>query len=240
MGRVVMIAGASNTGKSTALRNLKNREKYAYLNGDKKPLPIGGANAFLINQMVENPADILGFYDQLEGSDKCDGIILDTLTIMMSNYHRKLSEELSGFDIWNEYAEFYHKWNDRVQASKKTHIIMAHTANDLNEQTGNMESTIQVKGAVGKLGVEAHQTLVVTTKQMPVGKLESHQSKYLVITERERKAGMKYVFSVELNKESVGDRTRAPFGFWEDDVFYTDNDIQIILDKYDEFYGLTQ
>lgn len=33
--KVVMICGEPNTGKSTSLRNLKNRDKFAYLNFDK-------------------------------------------------------------------------------------------------------------------------------------------------------------------------------------------------------------
>lgn len=236
--KVVMICGEPNTGKSTSLRNLKEREKFAYLNCDNKPLPIGGANAFLTNQdKIHNPQDLLSFYAQLESSDKCKGVILDSLTYMMAVKLRRLEETETGFDIWNGYAQFYNQWNDAVKMSNKTHIIMAHTARELNEQAGQMESRITMSGAVGKRGAEADQTLIVTSKQMPIGKLEAYQNDNLVITDRERIRGMKYVFSVDLIKEFVGDRTRAPMGFWKDDEIIIDNDIQIVLDRFDEFYG---
>lgn len=237
MNRTIMICGEPNTGKSTSLRNLKERERYAYLNCDDKPLPIGGANAFLVNQRITSATDVEAFYPQLEEADKCKGIILDSMTYMMSKFHRKIKEEVSGFDIWNAYADFYYRWNDLVKDSNKVHIIMAHTNTSLNEQAGAMESRIQVSGQVGKTGPEADQTLIVTSKQMSVGKLEKHVNKNLVITEQERLRGMKYVFSVQLTKETVGDRTRAPWGFWNEDEMYIDNDVQIILDRWTEFYG---
>lgn len=237
MNRTIMICGEPNTGKSTSLRNLKDRDQYAYLNCDDKPLPIGGANAFLVNQRIVDAVDVESYYPQLEEADKCKGVILDSMTYMMSKFHRKIKEEVSGFDIWNEYADFYYRWNDLVKNSNKVHIIMAHTNTSLNEQAGAMESRIQVAGQVGKIGPEADQTLIVTCKQMAIGKLEKHVNKHLVITDQERARGMKYVFSVQLSKETVGDRTRAPWGFWDEDVMYIDNDVQIILDRWTEFYG---
>lgn len=232
-----MICGESNTGKSTSLRNLKNREKYAYLNGDKKDLPIGGANSFLTNKVLHNPVELLGFYDQLEASEKCEGIILDTLTFMMKNFLRKTQEELSGFDVWNAYAEHYNLWNDKVKASNKTHIIMAHTNTTLNTQSGNMEAKIPLKGQVGEVGAEADQTIIVTSMQMPIGKLEKYKTPLLTFSEEERLAGSKYVFSTKIIKETVGDRTRSPFGMWTMDEAFIDNDIQLVLDRIDEFYS---
>lgn len=90
MNRTIVIAGQSNTGKSTSLRNLKNREKYAYLNADDKALPIRGANAFLKNLRITDPFDVPGFYPQFEQYDGCEGVILDTLTYLMAQYERKV------------------------------------------------------------------------------------------------------------------------------------------------------
>ena len=72
MNRTIVIAGQSNTGKSTSLRNLKNREKYAYLNADDKALPIRGANAFLKNMRINEPTEVLGFYPQFEAYEGCE------------------------------------------------------------------------------------------------------------------------------------------------------------------------
>jgi hypothetical protein len=238
MNRTIVIAGQSNTGKSTSLRNLNNREKYAYLNADDKALPIRGANAFLKNLRITDPTEVLGFYPQFEGYDGCEGVILDTLTYLMSSYERKIvNPSANTMDGWKNYGIFYKELNDLVKDSNKTHIIMAHTDTILNEQSMQMESKILVKGAVGKIGVEADHTVVVTTKQMPIAKLKKYDSPLLTYTSAEEAAGMKYVFSVQLNDQTIGDRTRAPFQFWEENEHYIDNDIQLVLDRWDEYYA---
>lgn len=135
------------------------------------------------------------------------------------------------------YGIYYKELNDLIKDSNKTHIIMAHTETLLNEQSMQMESKILVKGAVGKIGVEADHTVVVTTKQMPISKLKKYDTPLLTYTPAEEAAGMKYVFSVQLNEETVGDRTRAPFGFWDANEQYIDNDIQLVLDRWDEYYS---
>lgn len=238
MNRTIVIAGQSNTGKSTALRNLKNREKYAYLNADDKALPIRGANAFLKNMRITDPLDVIAYYPQFEEFEGCDGVILDTLTYLMGGYERKIvNPSANTMEGWKNYGIFYKELNDLIKDSTKTHIIMAHTESILNEQSMQMESKILVKGAVGKIGVEADHTVVVTTKQMPISKLKKFDTPLLTYTADEEAAGMKYVFSVRLNEETVGDRTRAPLGFWDENEHYIDNDIQLVLDRWDEYYG---
>jgi len=234
--RTVLIAGMSNTGKSTSLRNLKDRAGYAYLNCDDKALPIGGAKAFLTNQRVTNPHDIVQYYTQLENTDQCKGIILDTLTHLMASYERKVvdvSDE--GFGAWKDYGNFYKSINDLIKGSNKTNIIMAHTDTQLVGM--DMISKILVKGSVGKLGVEADHSIVVTSKQMPIAQLMEFETPLLTYSAQEKATGMKYVFSTMLNKQTVGDRTRAPLDFWKTNEMYIDNDIQIVLDRFDEFYG---
>lgn len=235
--RTVLIAGMSNTGKSTSLRNLKDRAGYAYLNCDDKALPIGGAKAFLTNQRVTNPHDIIQYYTQLETTDQCKGIILDTLTHLMASYERKVvdvSDE--GFGAWKDYGNFYKNLNDLIKSSNKTNIIMAHTDTQLVGM--DMISKILVKGSVGKLGVEADHSIVVTSKQMPIAQLMEFETPLLTYTDQEKATGMKYVFSTMLNKQTVGDRTRAPLDFWQTNEMYIDNSIQHVLDRFDEFYGI--
>lgn len=238
MNRTIMIAGAANTGKSTALRNLKDRASYAYLNADDKALPIGGAKAFLTNQRITDPTVIQDYYRQLETEPKCKGIILDTITYLMAAYERKVVDVSNeGFEAWKHYNHFYKELNDLIKDSQKTQIIMAHTNTELNTQSMNMEAKILVKGSAGKTGIESDHTLIVTTKQMPIAKLKEYNTPLLTYSPQEELTGMKYVFSTILTKESIGDRTRAPLDFWSIDEIYIDNDIQIVLDRMDEFYG---
>ncbi len=238
MNRTLFIAGMSNTGKSTSLRNLKDRNHYAYMNADDKALPIGGANAFLVNERITEPEDILAYYDQLEEADQCKGIILDTITYLMALYERKVVNTSSNtMEGWKNYGVFYKDLNDRIKSSNKTHIIMGHTDTALNEQSGNMESRILVKGAVGKLGVEGDHTFIVTSKQMPVTKLQAFKTPLLTYSDHELASGMKYVFSTVLTKSNIGDRTRAPMGCWDISEQYIDNDVQLVLDRMDQFYS---
>lgn len=238
MSKNVLIVGAANTGKSTALRNLVNREKYAYLNTDGKGLPIAGANSFLINLKITNPKDILSFYPQFEESEKCEGVILDTLTFLMAMYERKeVMTSANTQQAWGAYMQFYEALTEQIKNSNKFQIVMAHTDTALNEQTMQMESKILVKGAVGKRGVDADYATVVTCKQMPITKLEGYENPMLTITEEEQLMGVKYVFQTRLTKESVGDRTRSPMGMWDIKESFIDNDIQLVINRLKEFYG---
>ena len=235
--RNVLIVGNANSGKSTSLRNLRERQAFAYLNTDMKDLPIRGANSFLVNQMITNPKDILAYYDQLEQSTKCQGVVLDTLTFLMNMFERKeVLTSTNTQNAWGAYSLFYEELVERVKLSSKPQILMGHTSTELNEQTMQMESRVLVKGAVGKRGVDADYTNVITAKQMPVKKLEGYESPLLTITPEEEAMGVKYVFCTKLNKESIGDRTRSAMGMWDLNETYIDNDVQIVLDRLNEFY----
>lgn len=234
----VLVVGQGNTGKSTSLRNLRDRAGYAYFNTDQKPLAIRGAKTFLVNQFINDPLPILDFYRQLEEHPKCNGIILDTLSFLMEQYERKIVQTSTNtMTAWGDYGAFYGDLTDLIKASKKPQVVMAHTDTQLNEQSGNLESKILVKGAVGKRGPECDYSIVVTTKQMPILKLREFESPLLKFTEEEEATGMKYVFNTRITKATVGDRTRAPMGMWDLKETYIDNDIQIVLDRITEYYS---
>lgn len=238
MNRTVLIAGESNTGKSTSLRNLKDRQSYAYLNADDKALPIGGANAFLCNtRITEDPEDVLSYYAELEQEPSCKGIVLDTLTFLMGLYEReRVNTSANTMEGWKNYGIFYKELNTCIKDSNKTQIIMAHTSPEIDDNGGQI-SRILLKGAAGKIGAEADHTMVVTSKQMPVVKLQAYDTPLLTYSETELATGMKYVFSTIVTKATLGDRTRAPMGFWDLSEQYIDNDVQLILDRMDEFYS---
>ncbi len=234
--RAVLIVGGAAMGKSTSLRNLKDRKNWVYLNTDKKDLPVKGE--FKQNVVMAQATDILTFLPKIEAAESVDGIILDTVTFLMNMYERQFVRgATNGQSAWGDYGAFYGDFIDQIKSGTKPAIIMAHETTELNEQTMQYESKIPVKGAVGRMGVEADFTTVVTCKQIPIKKLKDIKNDYLTITEREKRLGVKYVFQTIPTKESIGDCTRSPFDMWEDNEVYIDNDVQHILDKLNKYYG---
>ncbi len=234
----ILIVGEPNTGKTSSVINLTDRKDFAFFNADKKHVPIRGKAPFLVNQKLEDPTHLVDYLNQLDNEPQCKGVIIDTLTFLMAQYVTQHVDTASDTRAaWGNYGRAYREMTDRIKSFSKPVIVAAHSETKLNTQSGNMESRILLQGAVGRLGAEADYTIVVTAKQMPVAKLREYESKYLNITEDEELQGVKYVFATQLTRETVGDRTRAPMGFWDRSETYIDNNIQFILDRYAEYYG---
>lgn len=79
--------GKPNTGKSTSLMKLANQDRYVYLNTDMKELPF--KDRFLKNVQVADALDVLGFISEIEKNPDVDGVVIDTLTFLMSMYERQ-------------------------------------------------------------------------------------------------------------------------------------------------------
>lgn len=236
--RNILIVGEAGSGKSTSLQNLRERAAMAYLNCDGKALPIRGRNAFLCNEMITEPMDVLDMYDQLEGAETCQGVILDTLTFLMAQYARKIIPTFTnGKQGWGQYFFYYQELVEKIKTSKKVHILMAHTDTELDEQKGHNVSKVLLQGQVGKRGVDADFGIIVTAKQIPLRKLKGFDNPMLTITEEEEAMGVKYVFQTRPSKEGVGERTRSPIGMWSANETFIDNNVQYVLDRIEEYYA---
>ena len=66
-----------------------------------------------------------------------------------------LCRNQNGQKAWGDYGNFYREVIHAIKSGSKNYAIMAHEATELNEQAMQMESFVPVKGAVGKIGVEA-------------------------------------------------------------------------------------
>ena len=144
--------GKPNTGKSTSLMNLENQERYVYLNSDMKDLPF--KDKFMKNVKISNALDIIPFITEIEKNPDVDGVVLDTLTFLMSMYERQ--HVITAADTraaWGNYGNFYRDIIHAIKAGTKNYIILAHEDTELNPQTMQLETKIPLKGAVGKLGV---------------------------------------------------------------------------------------
>lgn len=83
--QLVLISGASATGKSASLRNLRNQEKWFYLGVEAgKPLPF--KNSFK-DLKIEDPYQVFEAFDYATSNpDECNGIIIDSLTFLMDMF----------------------------------------------------------------------------------------------------------------------------------------------------------
>lgn len=236
--KVLMIMGKPNTGKSSSLRNMP-QETMVYLNTDLKDVPF--RDRFLANVEVADANDILHFIGEVEANPEVTGVALDTLTFLMQMYERQYVAPFAGTktgqSAWGDYGNFYRSFIHAIKSGTKSYVIMAHEDESLNEQAGVMESRVPIKGAVGKVGVEADFTTILRTMQIPVKKLEGHENDLLHITDEEREDGVKYVFATRVTKETAGGKMRSAMGLWGRNELYIDNDVAQVFKRLEEFYG---
>lgn len=233
---IVLVMGKPNTGKSTSLRNLKNQDSMIYLNTDLKALPF--KNKFMKAIDVADAMDVIGYVQQIEQTPTVTGAVLDTLTFLMSMYERQyVLNSTNTQKAWGDYGNFYRDFIHAIKSGTKDYAILAHEDTILNEQTMQMESKVPVKGSVGKTGVEADFTTILSTKEISIKKLEPYQNDLLHITDEEREDGVKRVFCTRISKEFIGDKTRSAMGLWKREELFIDNDLNQVFDRLREYYA---
>lgn len=82
--QLVLICGYSATGKSASLRNIKNQEKWMYLNTEAgKRLPF--KNKFW-SLRIDDPYQVYEAFEHGTGNPDVEGIIVDSLTFLMDMF----------------------------------------------------------------------------------------------------------------------------------------------------------
>lgn len=234
---LVLISGESGSGKSASLRNIKNQEKWIYNNCEAgKRLPF--RNAFKTFK-VTDPMEV---YDVFEGAianpDKCDGIIVDTVTFLMEMYESVyVINAANTQQAWGDYFQFFKNlMQDKVVRFSKPTIILGHTKRELDEKAMMWRTQVPVKGSLKNNGIEAYFSTVVSTKKVEITELEKYGSDLLTITDEDRELGYKHVFQTRLTKETVGERIRSPMGMFTKEQTYMDNDAQLLLEHMNRYY----
>lgn len=72
---------------------------------------------------------------------------------------------------------------------------------------------------------------------MPLKKLEGYENPLLNITEDDEINGYKHVFQTIKTKETTNERIRASLGIWDRSETFIDNDINLYLERIEEFYA---
>lgn len=236
---IVLIMGPPSSGKSTSLMQLTNQSEMVYLNTDLKELPF--KDNFLSNVEVADAMDVLSYIPQIEENPAVNGVVLDTVTFLMNMYERQyVSTAVNTQQAWGSYANFYREFIHAIKAGSKNYAILAHEETSLNEKNMQMETKVPVKGAVGRIGVEADFTTILSAKQMPISKVEQFvcpENKLLTISDDEREDGFKYVFQTRCIGDSMGEKMRSAMGLWHRKELYINNDLNAVFARLNEYYA---
>jgi hypothetical protein len=238
--QLILISGLSTTGKSASLRNIKNQEKWLYLNTEAgKRLPF--RNKF-ISERISDPYQVVDYLEQaIQNRDQLDGIVIDSVTFLMDMFETQIINTASNtMKAWGDYAQFLKDILQRqiVQFGKPV-IIIAHVREDLDEKAMEMRSAVPIKGSLKNNGVEAYFSTVVSTKRMSLKDLEPYlkNNELLTIDEEEEALGFKYVFQTRLTKTTTGERIRSPMGMFSTTETFMNNDAQLLLDHLTSYYN---
>ena len=238
--QLLLIVGESTSGKSTALRNVRNQERCIYLNFEAgKKLPF--KNSFN-EYKITDPEDIFPILQYvIDNPDEIEGVYLDSITFMMDMYESLyVNGAADGRKAWGAYHQFFKRlMQEYVPLIKCPVVMLAHTRTERDEKTLISTTSVPVKGALKNVGVEAYFSTVIATKRIAVKDLEDYakDNELLNITPREKALGFKYVFQTQITKTTTGERIRGPFDLWSDAETFTDNDAASILDRIISYYG---
>lgn len=235
--QMILIGGVSGAGKSASLRNIRNQDRWIYINCEAgKRLPF--KNQF-INARVDDPWQVYDFVNEaIENSGDVDGLVIDTATFMMdmfeSQYVIGTADTMKG---WSNYAQFWKNLTQKklVQFGKPV-IILAHVLEVYDESSMSMKRSVPVKGALKNNGLEAYFSTVVEATKIPIKDLKDADPDLLQMTEDDKDLGFKHVFQTRLTKESIGTRIRSPMGMFQRNQTYMENDAQMLLDHLHNFY----
>jgi len=238
---IVLVVGTPATGKSTSLMHMENQSRIAYLNADLKELPF---KSEFRNVDLVDPKTILAAIPQIEASEDIDSGVLDTITLLMNQFerqyvttHRNAKGVIDTMGGWGEYSKFYSQFMTAIKGGSKNYAILAHVSDTLNEKEMVLETKVPVKGAVGKIGVEADFTTIIACKCMSVTSLEAYSNDLLTITDEEREDGYKYVFQTRITAGALGEKMRSAMGLWSRDELYIDNNLSNVFKRLNEYYN---
>lgn len=253
-----LICGESGDGKSTSLRKLAEQSTEVqkgvlYFNCEGgKPLPF--KNRFK-KITIDDPLEIFEYLqmiiDMVNGYTDDDGevhapqtspfhtIIIDTISFMMNRYESvHVIGSANTMAAWGNYGQFFPQlMYDYVAKLSATVIMLGHLEVILDED-GTKSSSIPVKGALAKNGLEAYFTTSLNARKISIKEIEKSKSEspLLNITDEERDLGFKHVFQTRTTGKTVGDRIRSPFGLWSAKELYIDNDAVAVMQRLKDYY----
>jgi len=234
--RMVLIGGASGSGKTVSLMPLKDDPGIIYACTEAgKDLPFK-SKFEVVN--ITDPMDIFELIENAEEDDSYHTIVLDTFTYLMQQFENQYVVTANDTrKAWGDYAQFAIRlFQSSFANSSKNIVVLAHTLKEHNETEGLYEVTVPIKGSLKGNGIESFFSTVISTEKMPLKDLKDYKNKMLNITEEDEMLGYKHVFQTRLTKKTVGKRIRSPIGMWSIEETYIDNNIGHVLKTLNEYY----
>lgn len=233
---LVLLGGKSATGKSASLMQIKNPEGVLYLNCEAgKRLPF---KSKFKEFTITDPLQINEAFDAAETMPEVHTIVVDSLTYLLDMYESVyVLNSPNTMQAWGQFAQYFKTLMQQyVAKSTKNVVFIAHTLDNVNEAEMIMETKVPVKGALKNNGIESYFSVVIASKKVPLKTLKDYKSALLNITPEEEALGYKYVFQTRLTKETVNERLRGPLGLFDTQETYTDNNMQMIFDRLQDYY----
>lgn len=234
---LILVAGSSTTGKSWSLKDIKDHKGVMYLcTESNKNLPF--KNDF-VSLNITDPHTLVQAFEEAESMENIHTIVVDSLTFMFDQNETYFVHESDDSRAgWGHFAEFFKKLMLKTIAnSTKNVIFTAHTITIYNQEDMVMETKIPIKGSLKNSGIEAFFSFIISTKRLPITELEEYKNDLLTITEDEEILGFKHVFQTRLTRDTVNERIRGPNLMWAREETFINNDIQLILDRLNEYYS---
>lgn len=235
--QLILICGYSGSGKSYSLKNIRNQDKWLYLNTEAgKKLPF--KNQFK-NIRIVDPKEVLSYFDAaIAAGDKSEGIIIDSIDFLMNMFEAKYIKTAADTrKAWGNYQTFFEQiFQDKIIRYSKPVIIIAHVADSYDEKTLDTKTSIPVKGALKNISIEAYCSFLIYAEKMTLKDLENYKNDLLHITAKDEATGLKYCFQTQLTKTTLNKKIRGPDDLFTLDETYIDNDAQLVLDKLTEYY----
>ncbi len=234
---LVLLCGKSATGKSASLMGLKNPEGVMYLNCESgKRLPF---KAKFKQYTITDPMQVIEAFDAAETIPGVHTIIVDSLTYLLDMYESVyVINSANTMKAWGDFSQYFKVlMQQKVAGSTKRVIFTAHTADTLNESEMLMETKVPVKGSLKSNGIESYFSQVITSKKVALKVLKDYASPLLTITPEEEALGFKYVYQTKITKETVNERIRGPLGMFDTKETFMDNNMQLVMDRLDEYYA---
>lgn len=179
------------------------------------------------------------FRSLIQNQDKFDGAVIDSITFMMDMFESKyIYQAADTRAAWGHYQQFFKELlQDIIPQIKRPIVLLAHTRAEYDEKTLSTKVKVPIKGALANTGVEAFFSTVVAAKKVDLEVLENYKSDLLTITEDDEIVGYKHVFQTRLTKDTVNERIRSPMGLFSKEQTYMDNNVQLLIDHLNAFYG---
>lgn len=237
---LVLISGATGTGKSASLRNINNPEGVFYANCESnKKLPFPSK---FKQFTITDPYQIFEMFDVAETKPEIHTIIIDSITFLMEMYEAVyVKDAKDGRVAWGNFAHFFKTLMQQYVARSTKNVLMtAHTLATLSEEgdsIGVIETKVPIKGSLKNQGIESWFSTVVSTKTVKLKALEPYSSDLLNISEEDGILGYKHCFQTKKTASTTTERMRAPMGMFSVKESFIDNDAQLLLNQLNKYYN---